>query len=364
MSRDGNREPTFGPTMDSVVGMALRLGLLALLIYASWKIVAPFLTIILWSVILAVALYPSFLRLNLWLGSRQWLSAALVTFLCLVIILGPAAWLGFSLMRGAAALIGALDGGTLSIPPPRESVRSWPLLGQPIYEAWQSMATDVRRGLAELGPTLKPLAVMLLETSKNMMFGMVQFLAAIILAGFMFVPGPRLVARLATFLDHLLLERSKGMLALAGNTIRNVARGVIGIALLQSLLAGAGFAIAGFPAAGLWTFVSLVLGIIQIGPGIIIFPMVAWSWTWMETTPALLFTVYMVPVGLIDNVLKPIVMASGLTIPMPVIIVGVLGGTIAYGIVGLFLGPILLSVSWALLTAWFIEDAKEARKDT
>ena len=142
---------------------------------------------------------------------------------------------------------------------------------------------------------------------------------------------------------------------MAGVTIRTVSRGVIGISLLQALLAGIGLFVAGVPAAGLITFAVLVLGIIQIGPSIVLIPLIIWSWVTMETTSALLFTVYFVPVNLLDNLLRPLVMGRGLTTPLPVILVGVIGGTLAHGIVGLFLGPIVLAVCWELLVVWTAE---------
>jgi predicted PurR-regulated permease PerM len=146
------------------------------------------------------------------------------------------------------------------------------------------------------------------------------------------------------------------MVQLAGATIRNVARGVIGIALLQAILAGVGFLVAGIPGASVLAFVVFLFGVLQIAPAIVI-PVVVWSWTAMDTTHAVSFTAYMVLVGLIDNVLRPILMARGLTTPMPVILIGVMGGTLAYGIVGLFFGPIVLSVAWAVMVAWTQEDA-------
>ncbi len=149
------------------------------------------------------------------------------------------------------------------------------------------------------------------------------------------------------------------MLKLAGSTVRNVSRGVVGIALVQSFLAGLGFLAAGVPAAGFLSFLALVLAIIQIGPTILFIPIVVWSWTSMETANALMFTAYMVPVSLVDNVLRPLVMARGLTTPMPVILIGVVGGTLGYGISGLFLGPVVLAVTWALLVAWVQEDSLE-----
>jgi predicted PurR-regulated permease PerM len=113
-----------------------------------------------------------------------------------------------------------------------------------------------------------------------------------------------------------------------------------------------GFLAVGVPAAGFFSFIALVLGIIQIGPTILFIPIVVWGWIELETTNALIFTVYMVAVGVMDNLLRPIAMAHGLTTPMPIIFIGVVGGTLVYGISGLFIGPIVLSVTWVLLVAW------------
>jgi predicted PurR-regulated permease PerM len=127
-------------------------------------------------------------------------------------------------------------------------------------------------------------------------------------------------------LRRILGHESHEMLQLIGGTIRNVARGVVGIALLQALLVGIGFVVAGIPAPGLFTFLALLLGIVQIGPAILIIPMIVWSWTKMEPSSALMFTAYMIPASLVDNILRPVIMARGLSTPMPVILVGVIGG--------------------------------------
>ena len=208
---------------------------------------------------------------------------------------------------------------------------------------------------------LKPAGGQLLVFAQGALFGLIELLVAIIVAGFLFTRGPQLVDVLSAFVSRALSHRGKELVQLAGATIRNVSRGVVGIALLQSLLAGAGFLAAGIPAAGVLAFVALLLSIVQIGPAILFLPIVIWSWTAMETTNALIFTAYMVPVGLIDNVLRPFLMARGLTTPMPVIVIGVIGGTMAFGIVGLFFGPIVLSVAWAVMAAWMQEGHAGAR---
>jgi predicted PurR-regulated permease PerM len=333
------------------VDIAIRFGLIVLLGYWSWEVIAPFLTILLWSAILAVALYPLFERLAHWLG-RPKLAAILVTLLCALVVVAPVAWLGLGLISGVKFLAKEFDAGFPVLPMPSQWVRDLPVVGEQIYHLWTRAVTDIKAQLVELTPVLKPVAGWLLEVASNVLLGLLKFLMSIVVAGFLFCPGPKLVELFAQLMDRILRPRGMEMVQLTGATIRNVSRGVIGVALLQSFLAGAGFLIAGVPGAGILAFGSLVLGIIQIGPAILFLPVIIWSWMTMETPYALMFTAYMVPVGLLDNLLKPILMARGLSTPMPVIIIGVIGGTMAYGIIGLFFGPIVLSVAWELTAAW------------
>jgi predicted PurR-regulated permease PerM len=351
------KDTAFAPALfDSLtIDFAIRIGLLGLLGYWSLKVIGPFLTVALWSAILTVALYPSFDWLARKLGSRR-MAATLITLLCLTIVVGPVTWLGFGLIGGVELVVKGVDSEIFLIPFPPESVRGWPLIGEQMHRLWTVAATDTKAILLEVAPKLKPLGGKLLGFGESIIVGLLEFVAAIVIAGFLFSPAPQLVDGLGALLRRILSEGGEEMVHLAGSTIRNVSRGVVGIALLQSLLAGLGFLVAGIPAAGFLGCVVLILGIIQIGPAILLIPIVIWSWTAMATTNALLFTVYMIPVGLLDNVLRPVVMARGLTTPMPVILIGVIGGTIAYGISGLFLGPIVLSVAWALIAAWVQED--------
>jgi predicted PurR-regulated permease PerM len=184
---------------------------------------------------------------------------------------------------------------------------------------------------------------------------MIQFFVAIIVAGFLFSPAPLLLEAVRKFSRRVASGRGEEFVRLAGATIRSVSRGVIGISVLQALLAGVGLLVAGIPGASVLTFAILILGIIQIGPSLVIVPLIIWVWFSMETSAAVLFTAYMVPVNLLDNILRPLVMGHGLSTPMPIILFGVIGGTISYGITGLFLGPIVLAVFWELLSAWLRE---------
>jgi predicted PurR-regulated permease PerM len=350
MTANDDENPTRRRLRATTIDLAIRLGFIGLLGYWAFLVIAPFLTIGLWSAILVVALYPLFERLALRLNAR--VAAALVTFLCLMIVIGPMTWLGLGMVSGTRSLVASLEDGQLAIPPPPDFVRGWPIMGERLHELWSLATTNMKVALAETLPMLKPFGGTLLSIAQSALYGLLELLVAIAIAGFMFTRGPQLVDALSAFLDRALSHRGRELVQLAGATIRNVSRGVIGIAFLQAILAGGGFVAAGVPAPGVLAFLALVLGIVQIGPTILFVPIVVWSWTTLTVTQAILFTVYMVLVGLIDNILRPLLMARGLATPMPVIIVGVIGGAIAYGIVGLFFGPIVLSVAWAVLAAW------------
>ena len=150
-------------------------------------------------------------------------------------------------------------------------------------------------------------------------------------------------------------ERSEEFIQLMANTIRSVTRGIIGVAIIQTLMIGIGLVVAGIPAAGILTFACLFLTIIQIGPGLIVLGTIIFAWSNMSFLTALLFTIWMVPATLVDNFLKPILMGQGLPVPIVVILLGVIGGTIAHGIVGLFIGPVILILGYELTRVWMNE---------
>jgi predicted PurR-regulated permease PerM len=337
------------------VQLTIRLGVLGLLLYWSFLLIRPFVTIAVWSAVLTVALYPAYNWMVYWLGGRRRLAAALLTLVCLLVVIGPATWLVLGLIDSLRTLSSQLDLSTVAAPPPPEAVKKWPLIGDAVYQFWDLASTNLRAAFVKVAPQLKPLGGNLLSIAAEAGVGMIKFFAAIVLSGFLLAPAPGLIAGVRRFSRKLAAGRGGHFVDLAGATIRNVSSGVVGISILQALLAGVGFSVAGIPGASLMTSAVLVLGIVQVGPSILIVPTIIWSWMSMETTAALLFTLYMIPVNVLDNVLRPFVMARGLATPMVVILLGVIGGVISFGITGLFLGPITLAVIWELLAAWINE---------
>jgi predicted PurR-regulated permease PerM len=341
----------------TVIEVAIRLALLGLLVFWSLTIIRPFIETVAWSIVLAVALYPAFNQAANWLGGRRRLAAALITILLLLIVIGPATWLALDLVEVLRLIYERLESGAISIPRPIETVKQWPLIGEQLFQFWELASTNLKSALLNVAPHLKPFGSSLLGAARSAGTGILQFIASVIIAGFLLSPGPMLVEAVATFLRRLVSRRGDEFVQLAGATIRNVSQGVIGVSLLQALLAGIGLMAASVPGASLITLFVLILGIVQIGPSVILIPVIIWSWLTMETTTALIFTAYIVPVNLIDNILRPLLMSRGLSTPMLVIVIGAIGGTLSNGIIGLFVGPIVLAVAWDLLVTWVREDA-------
>jgi predicted PurR-regulated permease PerM len=348
---DDDRSLKLSASNEELVVFVIRIVCLGLLGYWSLILIRPFLTIIVWSIIITVALYPIFDWLSAKLYGHRALAAVAITVFTFFVMLGPVTWLAVSLAETVRALLARFGDGSLAIPPPSEAVKAWPLIGEKIYEMWQLASTNLQALVVEAVPYLKPLGTSLLNAAGSVGLNLLKLTVALVISGFLFIPGPSLVHSIKNVLGRVAAGRGEEFVDLAGATIRNVSRGIIGIAILQALLAGIGLLFAGVPAAGLFSFLVLLLGIAQIGPSLILVPLIIWSWFAMDTTTAVLFTLYMVPVNLLDNILRPLV-AKGLSTPMPVILIGVVGGTLVHGMIGLFVGPIVLSIAWQLLVVW------------
>src|SRR4051812_35281528 len=254
-----------GRSSDEFIQLAIRLVLLAFLLYWSFVLVRPFIPILAWSMVLTVALYPAYNWLSIHLGNRPKLAALIITMINLAIIIGPVTWLGFGLIDGLQGFAAQLGEGSFAVPSPPEGIKDWPIVGAQFYALWDHASTNLRAALRELAPHLKPLAGPVLAFAGSAGVGTFKFILSVALAGFLFPYGSRLVAGTRRVQARLLLGSNEDFVALAGQTIRAVSQGVIGIAILQSLLTGIGFAIAGLPYAGALAFAVLVLGILQVG---------------------------------------------------------------------------------------------------
>jgi predicted PurR-regulated permease PerM len=338
------------------IEMSIRLFVIGFLAYWTFVIIQPFGAMIVWSVVLAVAFFPVFDKVSGWLGGRPTVTAALMTVAGLVLVIGPVTWMGVGAIDPVKAIIAGFDSGDISVPPPPVSVKDWPLFGEQIHAYWALASTNLRSALSQLLPQLKPVGEYLLGMARNAGVGTLKFLLSVILSGFLLAYASQLIVGTRALARRIDPTSGDKFVDLAGATINAVSRGVMGLSVMQAVIGGIGMALAEVPGANLLTIAILVLGIIQIGPLIVVAPVVFWAWTTLSTPAAIGLTICMATVNYMDNVLKPFIFARGLSTPIPVIFIGVIGGVLAHGVAGLFVGPVVLAVVWELGNAWIAEE--------
>ena len=348
-------------SVEAKITEIARIGIIGLFAYWSLTLIAPFAIILVWAAILAVALYPAYAALAAMLGARPRLAALLITLVCLVLIVGPLAALAVGFAEGVQALLARLRDGSLLVPLPPESVRNWPLVGDRVHAAWSMASSNLEAVLRHFEPSLLQAGSKALGKIASMSIDLLGFVVSVLVAGFLFGSGERLAETAEGFASRMGGDRGIGFVRLAAATIRNVARGVIGVALLQAFLCALVLSLFKVPAPGAIAFVVLILCIIQIGPAVVLLPVMIWAWLEMDFGPAALLTLLLMPLFIIDNIMKPILVARGLSTPTLIILLGVLGGTLSYGLIGLFLGPIILSVFHDLLMVWMRPEAAAQR---
>lgn len=332
--------------------LAIRIGFLVLLVGWCFVIVRPFIGIIGWSVVMAVALYPTFERLRVVLGGRTKLAAVLVTIIFLLVFIVPAVVLSETLVSGVRMIARSLQNGSLAIPMPSESVRTWPLIGEWLAELWALAATNLDAALLQFRDEFAGMGRWLLGQAASTGLGLLQFFAAVVLSGILLATAKASSDMSRRVAHRVVGENGERFARLAVATTRSVARGVLGVALIQATLAGLGFLVVGIPGAGLWALIALMLCIVQIGPALVLIPAVIYIFSSAGTVTASLFAVWCVFVLLIDNVLKPILLGRGVDVPMIVVVVGAIGGLLSMGIIGLFVGAIVLVLGYSALVAW------------
>jgi predicted PurR-regulated permease PerM len=331
---------------------AIRIGILAALAWWCYGIARPFLFPILWGVILAVAVYPGYRWLEARLNHRRLLASTLFTLLMLLVLAVPSLLLAGSLASGAEKVAAAFQAGTLHVPPPPERVATLPLVGPELHRFWQLAADNLQEAVRQAAPWLKDASRWLLAAAAGTGLALLQFVLAIIIAGVLLAhaDGGGRVTR--TIAERLAPERGVGFAKVSEQIVRSVATGILGVALLQGLLAGLGFLVAGVPAAGLLTVVCIVLGVIQVGVGLVIIPVVIYLFYTADTVTAVAFLVYAILITPLDNILKPLLLGRGVKMPMVVVFIGAIGGFIHASIIGLFLGAVIFTLGYGLFMAW------------
>ncbi len=347
--------PTDDAFVERALQAAIRIALVLLLVAWCFTIVRPFVVPVVWGIIIAVATYPAFVWLQARLGGRRIRAATVYVIVGLVVLIVPTMLLTSRVLVTAPELASNLSDGVITVPPPPPRIEAWPIFGGALFRFWDLASTNMQEALSRIGPELKAVGRWLLTLAGQAGIALLQFVIAIFIAAALLVNasgGERVANDIA---KRLVGAQGPAYAELARTTIRSVARGIVGISLIQSILAGLGFLAVGQPAAGLLALLCLVLAIVQIGPALVLLPVVIYQFSVADTTVAAVFAVWCVFVAVLDNVLKPILLGRGVKVPTLIIFVGAIGGLLSSGILGLFVGPVVLALGYTIFAAWLAE---------
>jgi predicted PurR-regulated permease PerM len=340
---------------SSLMDVLIRAGLILAMVMLCYQVFSPFLTLMVWALILAVTIYPLHQALASKIGGKQGLAATLLIVVGVVLIVAPTAMLMSSLGDSMHQLVNDVQNNSLKIPAPRPGVEAWPVVGKKIYDVWSKAHADLPALVQSLQPQIGELAKTALGFVASIGTGLLQFMASFIIAGFIMAFGQS-GSRASRAIFERIVGNARGseFASLSTATIRAVALGVIGVALIQAIIVGMALLVAGVPWAGVLAGIVLVLGIAQVPALIVTLPAIGYIWSSGDysTAAAIAYTVMLFLSGMADNVLKPLMLGRGVDAPMPVILLGALGGMAAAGILGMFVGATLLTLGYQIFMGW------------
>jgi predicted PurR-regulated permease PerM len=349
--------------VNNMVESALRIGLIFLLLIWTYAIVKPFVIPIVWGAIIAVALMPAAQKLRTLLGDRPTLAATLLTLVCLAVLIIPTVILTESLVESTQGIVAAIDRGSITIPTPPPEVAEWPIVGKPISEIWTLASTNIEAAFMKIEPQLKTAGSWLLGQVASSFVSILMFVISILIAGLLIAKADLAIVTTKKMATRIVGDQGPEWADLSAATVRSVVQGVLGVAVIQSFLAAIGLFVMEIPGAGFWSVLILLLAIMQLPPFLVLGPIIAYVFSYAETTPAVIFTIWSLIASFSDTVLKPLLMGRGLDVPMPVILLGAIGGMLLAGIIGLFGGAVVLAIAYKLLTLW-IEPPGTATTET
>lgn len=345
---------------NRVIEISIRLALTFLIIALCFEIVKPFIIIVVWGIIIAVAIFPLYNKLNLALHGRFKLAATLYTLFALSLLITPSILISGSLVETSSHLVKGFSAGTLKIPPPSQRVSQWPLIGDTVYAAWSQASANLEAMLKQNIPAIKKLGKAFISAIAGIGGSVLQFILSIIISG-IFLANSQQAYEISVKIVSRLTDKEQGLqfTNLTTATIRSVAQGVLGVAVIQAVLGGMGMYLMDIPGWGLWTIFILILAVAQLPPLLVLVPAIFYVFSVADTTPAVIFTVWSLLVSTSDSFLKPLLLGRGLDTPTLVILLGAIGGMMWFGIVGLFVGAITLALGYEIFMAWLDKDMQE-----
>lgn len=336
----------------SNVDILVRFTLVVAVTFWSFKLLMPFLGLLIWAFILTVALHPLYLKLNRRLGQRSVLTATIITLCSLLLVVSTLLILTNNMAVTVSDLINQVRAGKQVIPAPPASIATWPLIGDQIYQIWLLASSNLSEAINNYASYFINTGSFILAQFADKGIDFIIFILSVVFSGYLLVHSNHLITIIRRFANRLAPKQGPVFINIIRDTMQNVAIGVIGIALFQALLFGLILLTANVPGAGLISLLALLMCIVQIGLIILIIPVAIWLFFAKSTSIAILYTILLILIGVLDTFLKPYILARGLGTPMLVIFLGLLGGIIQHGLMGVFIGPVVLAVYYNLFQHW------------
>jgi len=346
--------------------MMLQVVFIGALTAGCFWILQPFLLPMIWATALVVASWPFMLRVEAFLGGRRSVAVTVMTLALLLVLVVPLALATIAIAQNADSIINwAKSLSDFSVPPPPDWVARLPVIGPTLATQWQQLIGVGPGGAsARLAPYAGTLVGWFVAQVGNVGLIVVQFLLTVLVAAVLYANGETAAAGVRRFGWRLAGARADSLVQLAVQAVRAVAIGVVGTALVQAVVGGVGLAISGVPFVTILVAVMFILGVAQPGPGFVLIPAAVWLYWKGDTLWGTVLLVWTGVVLTMDNVLRPMLIRRGANLPLLLIFTGVIGGLVAFGIIGLFIGPVLLAVAYTLLTAWIAEGDADSTPDS
>ena len=342
---------------NSVYDTTIRLLIVLLIIVWCLLILYPFTNVLLWSLILAMAMYPMHKKLSDKLGGKKKLTSFLIVFAGLCLVFLPCWLMIDSLVSEFREVKAGFDTNGLSIPPPDEKIKEWPIVGENVYNAWNGASQNLEQTLDNYREQLVDLGKKLASGIMGSVGAAVQILLSFIIAAIILVYGGAGEA-MRKFFRKLAGERGDELADVTMSTVRSVLKGVIGVAFIVAAMLGILFLLAGVPYTGLWTLLVFVLGVLQLPPLFVTLPIILYLFATNSTGAAVIWTILIMLASMSDNILKPLLLGKGSPVPTLVIFLGVIGGFLFSGFIGLFTGAIIMSLGYKLFVGWMDSNEK------
>ena len=339
------------------IDIFIRIGVSFLLMVWCFEIIRPIISPILWGVVIAIGVYPMYQWLIKKTNLSNTLGATLFTLSMLILLITPTVMLTGVLFEDAQSLTNNLESGTLNIPGPPDLVSKLPVIGEKLDGFWNRAAEDPKKTLGQIEPHLKAFGKWIFAAAAGAGLGMLMFVFSIIIAGVFIAKADVCNKACMIILNRLAGERADKIARLSYNVVLSVIRGIVGIAFIQAILAGLGFMAMGIPGAGILFMICLVVAVVQISIAFILIPISIYAFSFASTEIAIVFLIWNLVIGLMDNVLKPLLLGRGVDAPMLLVFLGAIGGLLHSGILGLFIGPVVLVLGYKLLLEWLEQGA-------